>query len=156
MKKRFSQKQVHRTRKSAGRTNPEPDSLMSMLLAACRAAMIAFAVGILLLFGATAAAFSQEDPMAFAMPLGYAAAGLTACFAGFLASRFVGKRVLLSGLFSAGCLLFLFTLLSFLPQLAEREPLSPGISLALHAAVVPLALLGAYLGRRRPSVRRRR
>lgn len=141
MKKTFSRRAEGRAQGAGG--------FSALLFCACRAALIAVAVGVLLFFAATAIAFAQEDPNALVMPLGYAAAALTVCFAGFLAARFTGRRVLLSGLLTAACLLFLYTLLSFLPQLAARVPMPIGISLGLHAVVVPVALLGAYLGRPR-------
>ena len=143
----MSKKKKHRSLQSRD-TSATPGFSAALRNAAC-GVLIACAVGALLLLVVTAAAYAQDDPDSLTMPLGYAVAAVVALTAGAITARRNGRAVLLCGLLSAAILLLVFTVLSLFPHAQAREPMSVGVSLALHAALLPLSCLGAYLGRRR-------
>ncbi|MBQ8397637.1 MAG: TIGR04086 family membrane protein [Clostridia bacterium] len=125
-----------------------PGGIVPLMLGAVRGTLIACLVGALLLLAVTAIAYAQDDPDQLTATFGYAVAALVALTAGFLASRRNRRAVLLCGLFSAACLLLIFAALTLIP-VHDPSPATPAVSLALHAALLPLAVAGAYLGRRR-------
>lgn len=139
------------SRRPQNRRENEPDrsGIAGALICAGRASLIACAVGAALLFALTAVAYAQDDPDTLVRPLGYAIAAVIALIAGAITSHQNGRQVLLCGLLAAAALLIIFAALSFLPLFSGREPVTAGVSLALHAALLPLSLVGAYLGRRR-------
>lgn len=125
-----------------------PGGIVPLMLNAVRGTLIACLAGALLLLAVTGLAYAQDDPDKLTAPLGYAVSAVIALLAGFLASRRSRRAVLLCGLFSAACLLLIFTALTLIP-VHDPSPVTPTVSLALHAALLPLAVAGAYLGRRR-------
>ncbi len=137
--------------RNARRAHTEPNTpagIVPLIVNAARGTLIAVLVGVLLLLLATAVAYAQDDPDRLTAPIGYAVTVIVALLAGFLASRRSRRAVLLCGLFSAACLLALFALLALIPVGIPSQA-TPLLSLALHAALIPLSALGAYLGRRR-------
>ena len=142
----------HKTRKpnkhQSSREQAAQGGILPMMINAVRGTLVACMAGAVLLLIAAAIAYAQDDPDRLTAPLGYTAAAITALLAGFLASRWNRRAVLLCGLFSAACLLLIFFVLSLIP-LQGTTSASPALSLALHAAMLPLTSAGAYLGRRR-------
>lgn len=130
------------------RENPTAGGILPILIAAARGTLIACLVGALLLLAVTAVAYAQDDPDKLTAPFGYAAAALIALLAGLLTSRKCGRAVLLCGIFSTVCLLLVFAVLGMIP-VHDPSPATPTVSLALHAALLPMSVAGAYLGRRK-------
>lgn len=149
MPKKTKHKSAPRRPQPRRENEPGQSGIAGALICAGRAALIACAVGAVLLFVLTAVAYAQDDPDAMVRPLGYAIAAIVALTAGAVTSHQNGRQVLLCGLLAAAALLLIFAALSFLPMFADREPMATGLSLGLHAALLPLSIAGAYLGRRR-------
>lgn len=101
------------------------------------------------------------DPLSFVLPAGLICAALTAFIGGFLATRVYHLPILSSGL-TLGILLtalsLLFSLLFTKNAAFYATGYSAAVSALLHAAVVGLAVGGAFLGGREktPSKKRRR
>jgi len=141
---------MKKKKRTAHRNEPADGRGMThLLLSALRGAFFAACIGGLLLLVVTAAVLSGDDPAPLAKPMGYGISALIAFGAGLLTVRLHGRRVLLCGLFAAVLVFLIYTALSFLPVMSMPSSLSGGLSAALHGAAAVLAVLGAYLGRRR-------
>lgn len=108
--------------------------------------LITFSIGIILLLGATAAAFLTSDPTSLVDPIGYVTLFATSFLGGFVASK-ISKRdpYLLSLLTGAG-----FVVLSMLFSFALPHSLSSGmelwVRLLLHLASFSTFPIGALAG----------
>jgi putative membrane protein (TIGR04086 family) len=111
-------------------------------------------VGLLLIVSASLIAYFMPDPNALIMPLGLAAAGLTAFLGGVIAVRIHGGGALLSGLLN-GYLLMIVMLLLSLCFVRNSSGYTAGVSCLLHAGFLLLSVAGAYLGNRRKTRKKR-
>lgn len=156
-------KDPHNARRSgraalpAPATQKEDVSTSAGLMDACKAALqmlpIVALIGLLLLLVAAAIAYANADPDALITPLALSALGLTALLGGFLSAR-RGRRTpamcgLIMGLLLLLCVYGASLAFGDESRAALTLGLSTPLSLALHACVVLLSLIGGVLGRRR-------
>lgn len=130
--------------KTAG--EEEKPGAVSVMIGALRALPFTLFAGFLLLLIASAIAYAQPDPDSFGIPLAVASAGLSALIGGFLNVRFNHGQALLSGL--SGGILFMGTLM-ILSLCFFREcgsGYSSTVTFLLHAGIVLLEIVGAFLG----------
>lgn len=110
---------------------------------------------ILTVFLASLAAYFAEDPAQLFLPLGLAAAAITAFVGGFGAVRLHKKSALLCGMTNACAMMALMLLLS-LAFGNGASGHSTLLSCILHIAFLLLSLLGAYIALPRISHQKHR
>ena len=131
------------------------DALAGLFRHALKSALITVCIGAALSVIASLICYFSEDPVVLITPLSYTASALTAISGGVIAVRIHKRAALLSGLLTGSILTLLMMLASlFLSPLASGY--STGIAAALHAAYLALCVLGAFLGQKKPSRRRRK
>ena len=132
-----------RNKRTKGTGTP---GVATLLRAAVLSLLITLPLSLLLLLLAATLLLRLEDPSAATSVAGTVILFFSAIMCGLLAVRLHGRKLpLLSG--TAAGLLFLFCLCSisaFLPTAAVPHSLL--VSLLLHAALLPLAILGAKIG----------
>ena len=140
LKKRTSSPRAHKKAQKAASVSPK-----SLPIDAARALLVslAFAIGTTLI--AALIAYFCPDPVTMALPLGLAAAAITAVGGGFFATRLHGGSALVCGLINAALTSALMLLASLF-----CKPLAYGYASwlppLLHTAFVALTIGGAYLG----------
>ena len=131
--------------------SPAPDKgqapgAVSVLGGALRALPITFLCGFVLLLAAAAAAYSQADPDALQTPLAVAAAGVSALVGGFVTVRFNKGAALLSGLTGGILYMGILMILSLCFFRHSGSGYSSTVAFLMHAGVVLLEVIGAFLG----------
>ena len=127
-----------------------PPFLKSSVIGAASGLLCAL---LLLLFG-TFACLCVPNPHAWITPIGIAILYLSAIVGGVVAIRHHKEASLLCGVFCGAWMLLVFCLVALIPSI--RGGFSLGISLLLRGLIPVFSLIGARLGAKRKTVRRRR
>ncbi len=148
--------------KAAVRGNSANDSMLdTSLKKSFWGFLITIAISLALLLCGTAAAFTTDDPTAFAEPIGYVSLLISAFFGGFICAKLNTASPYLTSLFTG--IIFLLTLI--ICALALPHTLSSDIESAyrfiLYGAALALFPIGALAGTksrrsRKPTKKRRR
>ena len=118
---------------------------------------ITVAVGLLLLFVASALLLTTKDPDRYHTAMGYTLLYLTACIGGAVATRLCHRRTpLLCGFAEALLLLLAMTIIGiFLPN-EWKSGSSAGVALLTRVLLLPASIGGALLAAREKKKARRR
>ena len=141
-------KKTNHTRKaSADRKHPS-----SSFVHCCVVALMCMGgCGLFFLLIAAVIAYATPDPNRYAWWFGYGCMLLTSFVTGVCFEKKLGHSVLLCGLLSAGVLLLVCTILAvFFP--ADSDAFSFGKAFLLRLPAFPSALLGAFMGRKKAKV----
>ncbi len=142
----------HPAKKRSRRKSAETtDSFFRLLLHCAIGAGVSLLLAVLLTPLGGVICFSMEDPVASTVAAGLVIRLLCAMVGGIVAARKNRGKILLSGGLCGLMLVLVYALLSlvFSPQV---RPFSIGLSRALRAAVIPMAILGATIGGKRRAV----
>ncbi len=132
-------------------------NLGSLMKCALCALPITAAVGLLLLFVATALLMSGKDPDRYHTVVGLSLLYVTALLGGMIATRLYRRRSpLLCGLAEGVLLLLLITLAAFFLPDGWRNGTSGGIAVLTRVLLLPASLCGALLAARPKTSKRRR
>jgi putative membrane protein (TIGR04086 family) len=109
---------------------------------------VAIGMGMILL--SSLVAYFMPDPLSMILPLSYLAMALTALIGGFVAGRLHGVAPLIVGLIN-GMLLTALVLVVSLFFRSASNGYTAWFSALLHAAVLLLSFLGAFVGTKRTN-----
>ena len=132
-------------------------NLGSLMKCALGALPITAAVGLLLLFIATALLMTGKDPDRYHTAVGLGLLYLTAMIGGMIATRLYRRHSpLLCGLAEGVLLLFLITLAAFFLPDGWKNGTSGGIAVLTRVLLFPASLCGALLAARGGSPKRKK
>ena len=141
----------------AARGQEDAVAFSTVVKSAAKALPLTLILGLLLLFALTALLLATKDPAGHHKSAGIVALFFTAVAGGALAALFHQRRAPFFCGVAEGIFLLLLTLPAplLLPRTWQHGIALP-VSLCLHAALLPLCVLGALLVSRTPGRKRKR